>query len=288
MLFSLVFLLFTIPVESRPKIRTDIACSVCEVVVHLIDEGINATTETHTIQTRFRIDTKKRTPYRRTEFRILEVIDNDVPDKMKRYNIKLRKKWLEAGEKNRRKGKKLVRIAADKTVSKKVQRDVRRVYERMIDDHGDAIVQFFREENTDIRKKICVDMISVCESVTEEEQFKSDLTPPPPTPPPPMPEWNLNETNATSNETNATEVNATTGTNPSTDVKENVKEILDAQMKNIREQQKIMEQEMNQKKAEATNDDNVPVEVKTAEENNVDASAQVDTANDDASTPEHE
>merc|ERR1711994_188761 len=150
---------------------------------------------------------------------------------MKRYNIKLRKKWKEAGEKNRRKGKKLVRIAADKTVSKKVQRDVRRVYERMIDDHGDAIVQFFREENTDIRKKICVDMISVCESVTEEEQFKSDLTPPPPTPPPPMPEWNLNETNATSNETNETYTGATedygTGDEP--------------------------------KKADATNDDNVPV-----------------------------
>merc|ERR1712115_320365 len=85
----------------------------------------------------FELTQKKRTPYRRTEYRILEVIDNDVPDKMKKYNIKLRKK------KDGRKGKKLVRVANDKTVSKKVQRDVRRVFERMIDDHGDAIVQFF-------------------------------------------------------------------------------------------------------------------------------------------------
>lgn len=154
----------------------------------------------------------------------------------------------------------------------------------MIDDHGDAIVQFFREENTDIRKKICVDLISACESTTEEEDFTSDITPPPPTPPPPMPEWNLTDTNATSNETNATEANATTGTDESTDAKQKitdgVKDVLDDQMRRIREvQKKVKEQEGGA--------EYIPAEVKHTEKNNVDASTQVDTADDDSPTPEH-
>lgn len=195
--FVLVFLLlFTFSAEGRSKLRKDIKCSVCEVVVHHISEGINATTETHTVQTAFRIDTKKRTPYARTEYRILEIIDNDVLNKLKKYNIKLRPK------NDTRSGKKLVRVAQHKQPSKKVQRDIERVFDRMMDDHSEEIVQFFRVETTDVRQKVCVDLLSVCESITGEEDFKEDLTAAPPPIPDPVP--NITDVNGTSGDDNVT------------------------------------------------------------------------------------
>lgn len=197
----LVFLLLlTFSVEGR-KIRKDIQCSVCEVVVFHISEGINETTETHTVQTAFRIDDKKRTPYARTEYRLLEIIDNDVLSKLKKYNIRLRSR------NDTRSGKKLVRVGSHKQPSKKVQRDIERVFERMMDEHSEDFVNFFRVENKDIRQKVCVDLLSVCESTTGVEEFADDLTAPPPPPTPaPLPPVNdtvdVNGTSGDDDETN--------------------------------------------------------------------------------------
>jgi len=187
-----VFFLFllTLSAQGRRKFRKDIQCGVCEVVVHLVDKGINATTETHTVQTRFRIDEKKRTPYSRTEWRILEILDNDVPKALESFNIKLRR--------DGRKGKKLAKVGLDKITSRKVKSSVRKVFERMMDDHSDEIVRFFREPQTDIRRKVCVDLIKVCKTTTDDETFKKDITPPPPAPSPVPPEpLNVSDLNAT-------------------------------------------------------------------------------------------
>jgi len=177
-----LFFLLTFSLEGRSKkvkAREELFCGVCEILVYHVEEGIELTKENHTVQTAFRMDGKKRTPYKRTEFRILEVIDNDVPGKLNSYNIKLRR--------NGRTGKKLVRIAHDKDSSKKVRRDIKRVFHHLLDEHLDELVQFFREEQSNAREKICVDMIAVCESASEQEEFETDVTPPPPTPPPPTP-----------------------------------------------------------------------------------------------------
>jgi len=48
---------------------------VCEAIVDEVEAGILATPSQHSVQTRFRIDEKKRAPYARTEHNLLEIIE---------------------------------------------------------------------------------------------------------------------------------------------------------------------------------------------------------------------
>jgi len=52
-----------------------LSCGVCEAIVDEIESGISSTIKQHYVQTRFRIDEKKKVPYSRTEHNLMEIID---------------------------------------------------------------------------------------------------------------------------------------------------------------------------------------------------------------------
>jgi len=51
-------------------------CGVCEAIVDEVNAGIAATSLKHSVQTRFRVDEKKRIPYARTEHNLIEIIES--------------------------------------------------------------------------------------------------------------------------------------------------------------------------------------------------------------------
>jgi len=65
-----------------------LSCGVCEALVDEVNQSILATEKTHTVQTRFRVDEKKRIPYSRTEHNLLEIMEaDDFPKRFEKYGI---------------------------------------------------------------------------------------------------------------------------------------------------------------------------------------------------------
>jgi len=65
-----------------------LACGVCEALVDEVNAAIDSTTQTHSVQTRFRIDEKKRVPFARTEYNLLEIMEGDkFPKRFEKYGI---------------------------------------------------------------------------------------------------------------------------------------------------------------------------------------------------------
>jgi len=75
------------PSKAGGKPSSELFCGVCEVMVAEVEAGIAATTEKHEVQTRFRVDEKKRMPYARTEYRIMEILENDIATKFSDYGV---------------------------------------------------------------------------------------------------------------------------------------------------------------------------------------------------------
>jgi len=68
----------------QPVAASQYACGVCEAIVDEVNAGIAATTLTHHVQTRFRVDEKKRIPYARTEANLLDILE--AKDFAKRFD----------------------------------------------------------------------------------------------------------------------------------------------------------------------------------------------------------
>jgi hypothetical protein len=65
-----------------------LACGVCEALVDEVNLSILTSEKTHTVQTRFRVDEKKRVPYSRTEHHLLEIMEaDDFPKRFEKYGV---------------------------------------------------------------------------------------------------------------------------------------------------------------------------------------------------------
>jgi len=69
------------------KQTSQLFCGVCEVMINEVERSIADTRENYEVQTRFRVDEKKRIPYARTEFRIMEILENDISDRFNDYGV---------------------------------------------------------------------------------------------------------------------------------------------------------------------------------------------------------
>lgn len=84
--FILIALSITLSVNARP---TPMYCAVCETVVDEINQAINEAIKQHdySVQTRFRIDEKRASPYARSEPYLLSLIEDTLPSIIKQYGV---------------------------------------------------------------------------------------------------------------------------------------------------------------------------------------------------------
>jgi len=80
-------------IESKKHHQRELKCSLCEVIVDEVESGIARTSVQHSVQSRFRIEEKKYIPYARTEFRIMEILDEEIPNHLNNYGIVKGSSW---------------------------------------------------------------------------------------------------------------------------------------------------------------------------------------------------
>lgn len=73
---ALAALLALLQATLAPASASSLACGVCEAIVDEVEKGILATPSQHLVQTRFRVDEKRRVPYARTEHNLLEILES--------------------------------------------------------------------------------------------------------------------------------------------------------------------------------------------------------------------
>jgi hypothetical protein len=61
--------------------------AVCKTTIDEVEQSIATTTETHTVQVRFRIDEKKRIPYARSEYRLMQILEEETRDRFEDYGV---------------------------------------------------------------------------------------------------------------------------------------------------------------------------------------------------------
>jgi len=145
-------------VDPLPRgLRKDLYCGVCLAVVDEVETEIANTKESHTVQVRFRVDEKKRIPYARTEYRIIEIIENEISKKFDQFAISgrgdnLRIVRLSGGNVKLEN----VSMGAEATAS------IRRLYDHMTEEHLEDMTRLFHNSVPNIKRELCVAITRAC------------------------------------------------------------------------------------------------------------------------------
>jgi len=131
---------------------------VCKIAAQLIDHQINATTENHSIQVRFRIDEKHRVPYARSEIRLTEILD-EVCGKFDDYGM------LGKGPTRRLiKSADIVGSLDSYTSGTTLHRQMKEVCSTIRDDFEEDLLRIYREPAKDYPAEVCVRLTKLCTS----------------------------------------------------------------------------------------------------------------------------
>jgi len=148
----------------RKEPRKDLLCPVCVVLVDETIAGINRTEETHSVQTKWRIDEKKnalKIPYAYSEYRLMEIIEKDVERSLKDYALSSQ------GDVHL-----LVKLSGGNvsvnnvTMSEDITKEIKWIYENFVSDSEEDIVLVFHRNIglswSDYRTKVCQNLLKVC------------------------------------------------------------------------------------------------------------------------------
>eukprot|EP00457_Paulinella_chromatophora_P014792 gb/GEZN01015275.1/.p1 GENE.gb/GEZN01015275.1/~~gb/GEZN01015275.1/.p1 ORF type:complete len:281 (+),score=40.40 gb/GEZN01015275.1/:129-845(+) len=192
----------------RVSFRAEIACGVCQVLIEEMLEGIKDTSESHHVQTRFRMDEKQKRPYAWSEFNLMEVAES-VEKSLQKYGVWSRPKGANGSPKS-------LRHRDDGAeINEKSTNDISRTYAYLIDKYLEVAVKAFHDDiERDVnfyKDTVCARSMGVC--ILEE--FHRMIPPPSATPSP------STETEATGAAADASaggsEANDQTAPPPSTD-----------------------------------------------------------------------
>jgi len=156
---SVLLLATTTGVDALPRgLRKDLYCGVCLAVVDEVEAEIANTKESHTVQVRFRVDEKKRIPYARTEFRIIEIIENEISKKFDQFAISgpadnLRIVRLSGGKDIKLEN---VSMGAEATNS------IRRLFDHMTEEYLEDMTRLFHNSAPNIKRELCVTITRAC------------------------------------------------------------------------------------------------------------------------------
>jgi len=171
-----VLLLTATGVDALPRgLRKDLYCGVCLAVVDEVETEIANTKESHTVQVRFRVDEKKRIPYARTEYRIIEIIENEISKKFDQYAISGPADNLRIVRLNGAKDIKLenVSMGGDATSS------IRRLFDHMTEEYLEDMTRLFHNSAPNIKRELCLTITRACtetQILLEEAQRVSTET----------------------------------------------------------------------------------------------------------------
>jgi hypothetical protein len=158
--------------------RTELGCGVCQSLVDEMNVAIAATTETFVVQTRWRIDEKKKIPYARTEHRILEILESELASALNKYGVQPQPTRLhqEANDHGASAAAtaavkfpflKLVKSAGvsdqDVKSGKDVTSDIQSTYEHLVEEYMEEIMLLFHRDESDIKQKLCIDLTQSCQ-----------------------------------------------------------------------------------------------------------------------------
>lgn len=162
-------------------------CSLCINALDEIEYAVEQTKEDFTVQTKWRVDDKRKIPYKRTEFRILEIMEHEVSPKLEKYGL-----CAAVDEKS---GKNVKRYCREdwrfgnySKLSKALEKDVKERYSELIEEHMEEITLLFHRANdiTEIKQKVCVDTTKICRKLPD--YAKTSTAAPNPNAPPPFEE----------------------------------------------------------------------------------------------------
>ena len=169
-------------------------CALCEVVVDEVEAAVERTSSSHghTVQTAWRIDEKRRIPYARTEHRLMEILEDELPQALPLYgacNHTDRQRLI-----RRRTAEQLPTSALLPSAAADAEAEggleyspaffsqsaallsrLRSLYERLLESHLEDAILLFHKEEPDIRHKLCVTKARACKKDTAFDPF-----PPPP------------------------------------------------------------------------------------------------------------
>jgi hypothetical protein len=159
--------------------RTELGCGVCQSLVDEMNVAIEATAETFVVQTRWRIDEKKKIPYARTEHRLLEILETELASALNKYGVQPQPTRLHHAA-NDNDGTssaasaaiqfpflKLVKTAGvsdqDVKSGKDVTTDIQSTYEHLVEEYLEEIMLLFHRDENDIKQKLCIDLTQSCQ-----------------------------------------------------------------------------------------------------------------------------
>jgi len=160
-LFTTLILLLTLLPTFTTAFSQRYACGVCETLVDETNEHIAALDleKNHLVQTKWRIDEKRKIPFSRTEASILEILEEKLPSKITQYGVQ-DDLWTTNGH---------VKILHySQSISEgfvnttKLTDTLKKTYEHMREEHLEEITLAFHKNIDDIKTKLCVDIIGVC------------------------------------------------------------------------------------------------------------------------------
>lgn len=175
--------------KKRKKARKDLRCGVCLAIADEMDEGIKNTKEKYEVQTRFRIEEKARIPYARTEYRLMQILENDVKTWLKdEYSVK----EFDGGKKALVFSRTLTNGSGIKQ-GPGISQDIMLAYERAVELHLEAYVTAFRTgadlSRIKLREDLCVKRVKACKSTHPALTLAiTEPVRPPPKAPAPTPE----------------------------------------------------------------------------------------------------
>ncbi len=131
--------------KSLPR---NLYCGVCNALISEIASGIAATTETHMVQTRWRIDEKKRIPYARSEARLIEILEDVVPDVWSQYAVAAHttpsgKKQFYLKRFNRKPGDKESGGIGNVEISGKKSDQMKSIFDWIMEEHMESVIKLY-------------------------------------------------------------------------------------------------------------------------------------------------
>jgi len=192
-LFSVVVVLLlsaVVGVDSSDLPDKSLYCAVCELLVDEMEAGIERTTNQFTVQTKWRIDEKKRIPYARTEHRLLEILEEEIHPLLRFYGssnqtgrIRLIRKE-EAAKKTEINNQtndhqqsldsssstsssdSLQSPPSDFSYSASITQSIIALYDKLLDSWLEEIILLFHREEAEIKTKLCIKTVRACKKGT--------------------------------------------------------------------------------------------------------------------------
>jgi len=189
LLVVFLFCLCTFPSSSiaASAAYSHLQCSLCVSALDEIEYAVEQTKEEYDVLTKWRVDDKRKIPYKRTEFRILEILEKEVHPQLEKYGL-CAVVEDKTGKTVKRYCREDWRFGNYSKLSKGLERHVKERYDELVEEEMEEMTLLFHRATAiaEIKQKVCVDKTKMCRRLPE--YAKTSTAAPNPNAPPPFEE----------------------------------------------------------------------------------------------------